>query len=88
MLRTVTGDRPTREVAEQQGLGQAGALERGQVQARLGAVRPGVRILHPGDEDLRRRFPGRVGGNERDGAARADVQGGPPPGLGPSGSAC
>ena len=41
------------EAVQQQRLGHAGALEHGQVQALVRAVRPRVRVLDAGDEDLR-----------------------------------
>src|SRR6266566_2249631 len=39
------------QVAQQQGLGQAGPLEGGQVQALVAAVRPRAGILYSGDQD-------------------------------------
>src|SRR5207244_2569545 len=49
------------------------------VQALVRAVRPGIGVLDAGDEDLGIGKGRRVGGDERDGAADADVHGGPPP---------
>src|SRR5580704_18298651 len=69
------------EAVQEQGFGQAGALEGDQVQALVGAVGAGVGVLHAGDEDLGVREALRVGGHERDRAADPDVQGGPAPGL-------
>ena len=66
-------------MAQQQRLGQARPLEHRQVQALVRAVRPGVGILDPGDEYLGIGKGRRVGGDERDRAADADVHGGPSP---------
>src|SRR5215469_5820122 len=71
-----------RDVAQQQRLGQAGPLEEAQVQALVGAVGPGVGVLNAGDEDLRVRNQPGVAGDERNGAADADIDRGPPPCLG------
>src|SRR5215471_20894757 len=70
-----------RDVAQQQRLGQAGPLEDAQVQALVGAVGPGVGVFNTGDEDLRVRNEPGVGGDERNGAADADIDRGPPPRL-------
>src|SRR5260221_4010738 len=69
------------EPVQQQGLGQAGPLERGQVQALVRAVGPGVRVLHAGDEDLGVGEDLGVAGDEPDRAAAADVHGGRSPRL-------
>ncbi len=69
---------------QQQGLGQTGPLERGQVQALVRAVRPGVGVLHAGDEDLGVGEDLSVAGDERDRAAAANIDGRRSPGLGES----
>src|SRR6185312_12056482 len=51
------------QAVQQQGLGHADALEHGQVQALVRAVRPRVRVLDTSDEDLRVREDVAVGGD-------------------------
>ena len=71
-----------RKPGPEEQLGEAGALEVGQVQTLVRAVRSGVRILDPRDEDLGLGKGRREGGHEVDRAADADLDRLDTPGIG------